>query len=224
MAEARKRLNEDEETRMTANALLSERTRGEIGEVLSSMSAYGSEFEHTFANHAPMALTALAGIGGSAEQLKRFFAYYRDYKKLKPFGVRQAELTAANWETAIGRREREPDLRAFFEREIAAEGVETTLKTYLPRLAPGIAASAFHGLMRLAYALLSDREIDVAIALGYWAATYLALRPATGGEPLTDDPAEVLARAMAIAPLHDLKLKELLWQNMHDAAAIAGIR
>ena len=62
----------------------------------------------------------------------------------------------------------------------------------MPRLAPGVAASAFHALMRLAYALLRDSADDVAIALGYWAATYFELRPATGAAPVTDDPAEVL--------------------------------
>ena len=205
---------------MTAPAPLAERTRGEIGETLSAMSSYGSEFERTFANHAPMALTALAGMGGSPERLKRFFAYYRDYKQLKPFGAPQAELTAATWPSALGQREREPDLRAFFQREVAANGIEATLRSTLPILAPGVAASAFHGLMRLAYALLSERDDDVAIALGYWAATYLALRPATGAPPLTDDPADVLTRTMAIGPLHDLKLHELLWQNMRDAAAL----
>lgn len=62
---------------------------------------------------------------------------------------------------------------------------------------------------------------EVGVALGYWAATYFELRPATGAPPLTNDPAEVLARTMAIVPLHDLKLHELLWRNMRDAAAVA---
>lgn len=196
------------------------RTEREIGETLAAMASYASENEGTFSNHAPMALTALAALGGDAAQLRRFFAYYREYKSLIPFGASQAPLTAADWESALGRREREPDLRAFFRREVAEHGVEATLRAYLPRLAPGIAASAFHGLMRLAYALLRDSADDVAIALGYWAATFLALRPATGATPVTDDPAEALTRAMAIAPLHDLALHELLWRNMRDAAAL----
>ena len=201
-------------------ALLAPRTGGDIGEALAAMSAYGSENDGAFANHAPMALTALAGIGGDAAQLRRFFAYYRDYKTLKPFDAPQEALTAADWRSARGRREREPDLRAFFSQEVAAYGVEATLRAYLPRLAPGVAASAFHGLMRLAYALLRDSADEVAMALGYWAATYFELRPATGAPPVTDDPAEVLTHAMAIEPLHDLKLNELLWRNMRDAAAL----
>ena len=62
---------------------------------------------------------------------------------------------------------------------------------------------------------------DVAIALGYWAATYLPLRSPSGAAPITDDPAEVLVRAMAIPALRDAPLHPLLWQNMRDAAATA---
>jgi hypothetical protein len=191
----------------------------ETAEFLDSMAGWGSEFDQTFSNHAPMALTALAKIGGSPETLRRFFAYYRDCKHLKPFGEPGQALDATNWRSALGERTREPDLRVFFRGEVVRLGVEGACRAYLPALAPGIAASAFHGLMRLAYALLRESPDDVAIALGYWAATFLALRPATGAAPVTDDPAEVLARAMQIAPLHDLKLHPLLWKNMRDAAA-----
>lgn len=204
----------------TPSTLVASAGSGEIGAFLSDMSAWGSEFDGTFANHAPMALTALAGIGGTKTELERFFAYYKSYKKLKPFQPSTAPLDAATWQTAKGDRTREADLRAFFQGEVTRLGVEAALLTYLPELAPGVAASAFHALMRLAYALLRGNADDVAIALGYWAATFLPMPPATGAAPITDDPAEVLARTMAIAPLHDLKLHELLWQNMRDAAAV----
>lgn len=196
------------------------RTDGEIGAYLDSMAGWGSEFEQTFSNHAPMALTALAGIGGAPDALRRFFDYYRDYKHLQPFGEATHPLDVSDWTSARGERAREPDLRAFFRAEVARFGVEGACRAYLAALAPGIAASAFHGLMRLAYALMRDSADDTAIALGYWAATYLELRPATGAAPLTNDPALVLARAMDIAPLHDLKLHPLLWKNMRDAAAL----
>lgn len=197
---------------------------GDIGAFLADMSAWGSEFDGTFANHAPMALTALAGIGGTRAELERFFAYYKSYKKLKAFQPPVAPLDSATWQTAKGDRAREADLRAFFRTEVARLGVAGALHAYLPHLAPGVAASAFHALMRLAYALLRENADDVAIALGYWAATFLVMPPATGAAPITDDPAEVLARTMAIAPLHDLKLHELLWQNMRDAAAVPEFR
>ncbi|MGO8528686.1 hypothetical protein ACC753_37675, partial [Rhizobium ruizarguesonis] len=65
-------------------------------------------------------------------------------------------------------REREPDLRVFFAGEVARLGIHETLELYLPDLADGIGASAFHALMRAAYGVLRVDETDVAIALAYW--------------------------------------------------------
>ena len=48
--------------------------------LLAEMPDWGSEFDRTFANHAPMVLTALARIGGSPQQMRRFFDHYRSYK------------------------------------------------------------------------------------------------------------------------------------------------
>lgn len=199
-----------------AQSLTTER-HADLDPIMSEMLTYGSEFAKTYANHAPMVLVALERIGGSTDRLRDFFDHYRDYKKLLPFGSIGEPVTAGNWETAIGERSREPDLRIFFASEIAAHGVEKTLNTYLPRLAPGVGASAFHALMRLAYALIREDETDVAVALAYWTATYLEMPPATGAAPITDDPAEVLARVSDIKALHGQPILELLWQNMDQA-------
>lgn len=188
--------------------------------LMAAMPAYGSEFSGTFANHAPMVLTALDRIGGNVARLSDFFDHYKDYKNLLPAPARVAPLDARTWPSAIGRREREADLRDLFAGEVRRLGIDGAIRTHLPRLAPGIAASAFHALMRLAYGVLRRSEEDVAVALAYWAATYLALPPATGAPPITDDPAEVLVRTADIRALHALPLNELLWQNMRDAGAV----
>jgi hypothetical protein len=198
--------------------------RPEAEALLAEMPGWGSEFDRTFANHAPMVLTALARIGGSPEQMRRFFDQYRAYKNLRPFAVPTQMLGDDDWQTAIGHRDREPDLRRFFSRQVAKRGIDGALRQFLPVLAPGIAASAFHALMRTAYGVLLENETDIAVALAYWAATYLALPPATGAPPLTDDPAEVLRRVSRIEALRDLTLHELLWQNIRDATATEEFR
>lgn len=192
----------------------------EVEAILAEMPAWGSEFTRTFANHAPMVLCALAEIGGTPVQMRRFFEHYRGYKKLLPFAPATMPLDAETWRTVLGERAREPDLRIFFAGEVARLGMDDALRLYLPELAPGVAASAFHALMRTAYGVLRQSPSDIAIALAYWAATFLALPPATGADPVTDDPAEILARVTLIAPMHDLTLHDLLWQNMRDACAL----
>ncbi|WFR99203.1 questin oxidase family protein [Rhizobium tumorigenes] len=188
--------------------------------LLAGMPEWGSEFSHTFANHAPMVLVALHRIGAAPAQLRRFFHHYRDSKQLLRFAQPLGKLDEKSWRTAIGLREREPDLRLFFVGEVARLGIHEALALYLPHLADGIAASAFHALMRTAYGVLRADKTDVAIALAYWAATYLPLPRSRGTPAITDDPAEVLSLTAAIEPLHGMQLHDLLWQNMRDAGNV----
>ena len=191
-----------------------------IDRIIPEMAAYGSEFAKTYANHAPMVLVALDRLGGSEARLYEFFEFYRDYKQLLPFVPEVAPVDASTWEACIGHREREADLRNFFRGEVARLGIAGALNTYLPRLAPGVGASAFHALMRTAYAILRMDPAETASALAYWTATYLELPRQTGVAPITDDPVEVLARVTAIPQLHGLPVQELIWHNIRQFADV----
>lgn len=189
--------------------------------IMAEMPAWGSEFATTYyANHAPMVLVALDRLGGSGERLRDFFVHYRDFKVLVPPGPALAPLDRSNWTSAIGKREREADLRVFFAGEVEALGIKGALRTYLPRLAPGVGASALHALMRVAYAILRNDPIETGIALAYWAATYLELPAASGAPPITDDPVEILRRVAALNGMHGLPLHEMLWQNMLESGRV----
>lgn len=201
------------------NEMTTARRRG-IDQIMPEMGAYGSEFAKTYANHAPMVLVALSKLGGSEERLYEFFNFYRDFKQLLPFVPEVAPIVEVEWAESIGQRDREADLRVFFAGEVARLGVEGALARYMPRLAPGVGASALHALMRLAYGLLRMDHAEIAAALAYWTATYLTMPPSTGAPPITDDPAEVLRLVAEIEPLHHLTVKELLWHNMRQSAAV----
>jgi hypothetical protein len=74
--------------------------------------------------------------------------------------------------------------------------------------------------MRLAYASLRDDADETGAALGYWAATYLPLCPATGAAPDTDDPAAVLAEMRDVAAFRHVDTElDLLWHFMRAMAA-----
>lgn len=188
-------------------------------DILATMPGYGSEFAKTYANHAPMVLTALERIGGTPERMQDFFDHYSAAKGLFAFGTpRSAPLNSATWEAQIANRAAEPDLRAFFTGEVARLGIDDAVRTYIDRLTPGVGASAFHGLMRLAYGVMRRDETDVAVALGYWAATYLEMPEPTGAAPITDDPLDMIARVAQIQSLGDIPIGELLWHNMRGHA------
>ena len=187
--------------------------------LLASMPEYGSEFAKTYANHAPMVLTALDRIGGTPERMQDFFEHYRDAKKLLPFPeCADTALTTDTWPVAIGQRDSEPALRAFFAAEVDRLGIDGAVRAHIDRLAPGVGASAFHALMRLAYGLVRQDQTDVAVALGYWAATYLPMPAPQGAVPRTDDPLEMLDMVAKVGSLRDIPIGELLWWNMDGHA------
>ncbi len=161
-----------------------------LGELLIEAHGFSAEFPFFLANHMPMMLVALARLGASDARLGEWFATYRDVSGLVPVPPAVHPIERQHWADALGDRSREGDYRAFFAQEVARLGIGGACGAYLPTLVPGIAASALHAFMRLAYAVMENDPAETGVALGYWAATYLPLVPATGAPPDTDDPAD----------------------------------
>jgi hypothetical protein len=177
--------------------------------------AFSVEFGHCLANHLPMLLVILDRLGAGDRRLDAYFETYRDANGLRPPPPAVAPITPADWTAHLGDRTREADYRVFFAAELRRLGLRTVQRTYLPTLLPGVCASALHALMRLAYGYLSHDPEEVALALAYWATTFLPLSPATGATPLTAEPAEVLARLRARPELLQVRPEtDLLWHAM----------
>ena len=137
-----------------------------------------------------------------------------------PSPERVGEITRDNWREFLGAREREGDYRAYFAAEVARLGATPAAIHYLPQLMPGLAASATHALMRMAYATMTASDEETGVALGYWATTYLALGPSRGAKPSTGDPAEVLAFMHGPEAFRHVEPeRDLLW---HFMRAVAG--
>ena len=111
--------------------------------------------------------------------------------------------------------------RHFFRAKLARmESAEALLREYRPRLLPGIAASALHALMRLAYAVEAGDKHKVAESLGYWATACLPLGAGIGAAPITEEPVGVLVRVAAGPSLAGMTFDGgLLWLAMRNSAA-----
>jgi hypothetical protein len=180
---------------------------------------WSAEFPFCLANHLPMVLVALHRMGASDERLEAYCHLYREQNGLVPVPEPIGEITRDNWREFLGRREREGDYRAFFTSEVARLGATPAALRYLPELMPGMAASATHALMRIAYATMTDSDDETCVALAYWAATYLLLGASRGAKPSTDDPAEVLAfMSRPTAFRHVEPERDLLWHFMRAVA------
>ena len=186
---------------------------------------WSAEFPFCLANHLPMVLVALHRMGASDERLEAYCQIYRRQNGLVPMPERIGAITRKNWRAFLGQREREGDYRAFFAGEVARLGATPAALLYLPELIPGMAASATHAFMRMAYATMTDSDEETGVALGYWAATYLSLGPSQGLAPSTDDPAEVLAFMSGPQAFRQVEPeRDLLWHFMRAVVGEAGVR
>jgi hypothetical protein len=191
-------------------------------DALSEARGYSAEFGEDLSNHAAMAMLAQRRLGGTEADLRRFLDAYAITNPLRPMAASPILITRETWRDHLGTRAAESAYRAFFSAELSRVGDATTLiRAYLPDLLPGIAASALHALMRLAYAVDSDDRAEVAEALGYWCATFLPLGEGVGSAPITAEPAEVLLRIAATPSLRAMTFDDgLLWHAMRETAAM----
>lgn len=191
--------------------------------VLAAARGDSVEFPGLLANHAPMVLVALDRMGAPPERLWRWYRTYHAAHDLQPVPPPVAPVTPDGFEAALGRREREADWRAYYAAEVARVGPEAAIAAALPRLAPGVGASALHPLMRLAYAVLKDDPDEVAVALAYWAATYLLVYTLGHRAAETDEPAAILAAVSEVEGIRAYRPRsDLLWHNIEAVVALPG--
>ncbi|MGA8806727.1 MAG: questin oxidase family protein [Thermoanaerobaculia bacterium] len=115
-----------------------------------------------FFNHLPMALLALERLGGDDARLREFATFYAKRLRLQ---APSEPLPNDDWREALGQRRYEFALAAEFDR---TRSTPALLHDVVPHLTAGLASEAFHGAIRVAYAVDSGDDVDVAPALAAW--------------------------------------------------------
>jgi Questin oxidase-like len=194
-----------------------------LNEILARARRDSVEFPYLLSNHAPMAVIALHRLGATDDRLVEWFESYRAANGLVAPPPPVAPIAPESWDDALGDRARETDYRVFFTAEVRRLGMDSATRRYAPRLFQGVAGSALHPLMRLAYATMMNDPEEAGVALGYWAACHLQLPRPNGQAPDTDDPAAVLAAVATIDGVRDYQTEtDLLWHNIRAVAALPG--
>src|SRR5246127_1196581 len=116
-----------------------------LDEVLEIMAPMGPDLNNGFSNHAPMAIEAMCAMR-RAEAVMPWFERYRH--SLAPRHARVARLTDANWRVALGDNRRTEDWFEFFRNELEEHPWQSVIDRWGARLAPGLMASATHGILR----------------------------------------------------------------------------
>jgi hypothetical protein len=169
---------------------------GVLDEAYQRLHQTGPEFEGWLSNHGPMATEALVRMG-HAGGVHRWLDRYLD--RLEELPRPTAAIGAEEWREALGDAKRTGDWLVFFAAETRRVPWRRLLATWWPRLLPGIAAGATHGVIRTGHAVraLLEAETEPRIdelgqALAYWAARWQPV-------PSTNPPAGSLEPAAAIA-------------------------
>lgn len=142
-----------------------------LTELASHSKRFHAEFGGGLADHLPMALAALEGLGADTARREEFAAHYA--RQLDPAPAPVAAPDEAAILDRLGEPGLYPEALAFFDAAVARESAAPALRRFLPRLADGVAAVAFHGAIRTAYGLSADIDEEVAAGLAYWSAHFI---------------------------------------------------
>jgi len=165
--------------------------------LLAKTRHYHPSYHGGLSNHCPMTLIALERLGATPQRVESFAQAY--VKKLDPAPLPGEAIDAENWRERLGEEGAYPDYLGFFRREVGRLNARATLRAYLPELAPGLGAAAFHPIIRTAFGVIADDAEEIAVGLAYWASRYLAL-PERADMPTelpfssSDDPLQILKK------------------------------
>jgi Questin oxidase-like len=174
-----------------------------LDEAYERLHSTGPEWGGNLSNHGPMVAETLARRG-RAEDVPGWVDRYA--RRLEELPGPASRITGASWRDALGGRV--GDWIPYFADQLADQPWRAVLATWWPRLLPGIAAGATHGVIRTGHAvrtLLAGNEHPAAIAelahaLGFWAARFV---PVPGARPTgTLDAATALDRLPRLAEQH----------------------
>jgi len=196
--------------------------RDALENLLDEELAFDATTTRGLTNHLPMALVAKSGLGASSEELRRFATRYE--VRLAPRNDVDTQLTAATWRSAIGRAGSFKDLCDYFLSAVNDQGPEATLQRHLDALTPGICGAAFHGVIRLAYALELSSPSRIAAGLAYLAESAVPLGAPLTSHSSSDTVSEVLAQLSSSHQFGRLPSRGLISDEMLDVAAMEPFR
>lgn len=149
-------------------------TRHTLMRLLDRCQSFLPEYGAGLSTHLPMALQALHALGAPPTRLEALFALHAP--KLSPRSAAGAPPAHPQpWPVLRGQFEQFEALAAMFDAALRAEGLGPVLRRTLPRLLPGVATAAFHGLIRTAHGVAGGHAGELSTGLAYWAAHFAPL-------------------------------------------------
>jgi hypothetical protein len=174
----------------------------QLDEAFDRVSALDFEIPNPFVNHGPMACEALATLGFDSE-LGEWVEHFETtmHRAIEPTSPTWGQEFA--WKDLLGDNRLLPEWMGYFERAIDDDGWPDVVRTWVPRLMPGLVSALFHGVIRTSHAVraldVSDtraRRAELARALGNWAVWFGPGQP-TDENFRVDEPGAATLQAAA---------------------------
>jgi hypothetical protein len=172
-----------------------------LDDAFDRVSALDFAVPNPFVNHGPMACEALVALGREGE----LDAWVRGFESSMGEAVRPVDPawpSDFDWAAHLGQPHLLPEWMGWFGRSIGDDGWRSVVEVWVPRLAPGLAAALFHGVIRTAHSVRTidaldtpSRRAELARALGNWAVWFAPGHPPL--DPPAGDPGRTAARAAA---------------------------
>lgn len=138
-----------------------------------------------FQDHIPYDLVTLWKLGASAEQLNASYQFHLEHEMLQPLNSSTGRITETNWKNNVGRNPSIPDVDYpdyldFYRKQLAKNGLEPTLKTYLPSLVGGGFGKLFHGQQMIGWSYAETGDVEMAAqGLAWMSTAFLTPAPLT---------------------------------------------
>jgi len=125
-------------------------------------------------NHLPMALVALSRMGATPDRLLEYFNWWEGNKAL-PRRDSGGDIGRSEWRRHVGQPQMFDAFSQTFRLWIGDRGGDEVVGSVFPIVCGGIAAAAFHGLIRLAYGIEADHGGEIGAGLAILCARHVEL-------------------------------------------------
>jgi hypothetical protein len=173
-------------------------------DALEIMAAYGPDLANGLTSHGPMAAEALCAL----DRPDAVLPWVERYRAgMLPRPPARERISRERWRDALAQEPRFTDWAAFFTEELKEAPWGAVVECWVGRLAPGICASATHGVIRVGHATRSLAESEsprrvreLADALASWASTYQELPASAGAHAHRMNPHAAIMEVSVVPP------------------------
>ncbi len=173
---------------------------------LAQLAPCGPDLKNGLTSHMPMVVEALCRMG--CGDMAAPWLHSR-LTEAEPHPPATLHVHEGNWQGFLGKTDQFTPWRRFFEGEVEAMDLRDLLDKWVPRLAPGYAGAATHGLLRTAHAARAfadhdtpQRRDELAQGLALWASTYLPL-PESAPDGIAPKAIDEALAAIPLVPLDE---------------------